>query len=177
MRFATILAFASALGLAAAGHVAAAKPIPAAAPDLKTWFDSKQVLIDRFMAALEQRDNEALEKLRVSETEYISFILPGAVAPGEPLRKWPQDVSGYYYRSLNTRSLYSQQALLDSFGGRPLKLVSADYEEGTKAYANHTAYRQLRLKLQEADGKETTLATGSIVEVKGRYKFMSFVAD
>jgi hypothetical protein len=177
MRHAATILLACLVWMSAATEVVAAKPKPKGLPDLSGWARSRDELIARFLEALQQNDNAELERLKVSEEEYVGFILPGSVAPGQPLRKWPREVSGYFYRDLNTKSMYAQQALLHDFGGRGLKLESVEYEEGTKKYANHVAYRQLRLKLKEPDGSESRLATGSIAEVKGRYKFVSFVAD
>jgi hypothetical protein len=39
-------------------------------------------LVMDFLAALEQRDEEASRRLRFSETEYRHYVVPGNVAPG-----------------------------------------------------------------------------------------------
>ncbi len=51
------------------------------------------------------------------------------------------------------------------------------FENGDTAYAGYTAHRQLRLKVRSSDGTEHELRTGSIAEVAGTYKFISFIRD
>jgi hypothetical protein len=56
-------------------------------------------------------------------------------------------------------------------------MKALDYEDGTKTYASYTARKRLRLSLLDADGSEVQLATGSIAEIDGQYKFISFIRD
>jgi hypothetical protein len=141
-------------------------------------FASADALINEFLRALEKDDPDALRRLRVTETEYREIILPGSVREGQPLRQYRKDVADYAWSSLDTRSWYHEQALLQGYRGRRLTMKSVEYDKGVGRYANHTAYKQLRLTLDEpATGKEVKLGTGSIVEIDGRFKFISFIND
>lgn len=156
------------------GGVVAAEPGGA---KLDGWATSREELITRFLEALRQKDGAALERLRVNEEEYVEIILPGSVPEGQPLRTWPREVSAYFFRDLDTKSRYSQQQLLANFGGHRVRIENVEYEGGVKRYANHVAHRQLRLTLKNESGEEAVLETGSIAEIEGRFKFISFVAD
>jgi hypothetical protein len=145
---------------------------------LSQAFASADALIHEFLRALERDDPDALRRLRVTETEYREIILPGSVREGQRLRQYRKDVADYAWSSLDTRSWYHEQALLQGYRGRRFTVKSAEYDKGVGRYANHTAYKQLRLTLEEPKtGQEVRLATGSIVEIGGRFKFISFIDD
>jgi len=148
-----------------------------AAPTLSGGAKSKEELVSRLVDALSHQDAEKLRALRVNQEEYVGIILPGSVPKGQPLRKWPPDVTGYFFRDMDTKCRYAEQHLLELFGGHDMTVESFEFERGTTQFANYVAYRQLRVKLKDTTSKEADLATGSIAEVNGRYKFISFLAD
>jgi hypothetical protein len=159
--------------------------VPGAAPvsgggstlTLEGGASSKEALIERFLQALREKDRVALRALRLSEAEYREIVLPGHVAVGEPLREYTEDTSKFAWDTLNGKSAYWEIALLNQFGGRTFEITSVDYEEGVDAFATYTAYRQLRLTLQEAAGPRVELRTGSIAEIGGQFKFVSYIRD
>jgi hypothetical protein len=138
---------------------------------------SVEELVSEFLAALAARDRDALHRLRFSETEYREVIYPGAVEVGKPPRKVTQQGSDLAWGLLDTKSAYSEQALLSSHGGRKYRVVEMKFAEGEKDYAGYHAYKQLRLIVQSDDGAEVEIRTGSIGEVDGQYKFFSFIRD
>lgn len=148
-----------------------------AAPRLQDAAPSADALIARFLGALERKDAAALRRLRVTEDEYLKIILPGSVEKGQPLRKWPDEVCRYFWSEINAKSLYSEEYLLGTWGGHTYQIKSVDYDRGTKEYASYTAHRQLRLTVVRDDGEEGVLATGSIAELGGQFKFLSFKRD
>jgi hypothetical protein len=140
---------------------------------------SAATLIDRFLAALAAKDPDALHRLRVTEAEYREILMPGTVPVGQPLKPPPsKELANFAWGTLDEKSAYYEQFLLSQYGGKHLRLQSSAYDKGEQRFANHTAYRQLRLTLvDEATGAEVLLGTGSIVEVAGAYKFASFIRD
>jgi hypothetical protein len=134
-------------------------------------------LLDRFLSALAARDPLALERLRVSEREYLKIIFRGNVEPGARPQHMPADKARFFWAMMNTKSAYSAQYLLNEFGGQRYRVKQVAYAKGTKKYAGFTAYEQLRLTLEDEGGQERELRTGSIAEVDGSFKFVSFVRD
>jgi hypothetical protein len=134
-------------------------------------------LVRRLLAALGANDREALHRLRVTDREYIDVILAGNVKPGEPLRQWPENVNRFFWNMLNDKSAAYEVHLLQTHGGRRYALESITWDKGTQQYAIYTAYKQIRLDLEGDDGKPAHLETGSIAEVNGQFKFVSFVRD
>ena len=138
---------------------------------------SKDTLIDRLLRALEANDPDALHRLAVTESEYRTIFLPGNVPPGKPLKKMRPDAADFAWGLLATKSFYYEKGLLQQFGGKKLTAVSEHYDKGEKEYATYRAYKQLRLAVRTDTGALQEIATGSIVEVDGQWKFMSFIRD
>jgi hypothetical protein len=128
---------------------------------------SKAELVAHLLDALERNDADTLRRLRLTESEYKGIILPG---------HYPSEVSDFAWQTLNTKSLYYERYLLTEFGGRHYELQDVRFERGTADHAGYSAHKQLRLSLTH-EGSPVELATGSIVEVRGRYKFASFIRD
>jgi hypothetical protein len=137
---------------------------------------SKEELAQRLLKALERRDLEALRRLRVTEFEYKDVIMAGTVPAGESLRVLRPDVADYAWKTLNTKSLYYERYLLHELGGKHYELQDMKFAKGVTDYATYRAYRQLRLAVT-SDGSQAEVATGSIAEVQGQYKFISFIRD
>jgi len=144
---------------------------------LKGGASSTDDLIERLLVSLKNNDAAALRGLRVTQDEYLRVILPGSVKPGEPVRHWPDDASQYFWGQLDAKSIYSEEALLQLFGGHTYRVKAVRWDKGTQQYATYQAYKQLRLDLVGEDGQEAHLETGSIAEVDGRFKFISFRRD
>jgi hypothetical protein len=146
-------------------------------PALENASPSVEALIDRFLDALARKDRAALRGLRVTESEYRTLIMPGAVPPGSPLRHYPDEVSEYFWSVMNTKSAHYESYLINTVGGRHLTAKGFTWAKGTEDYATHSAFKQLRLTVEDGDGKEEEVKTGSIVRVGDQYKFMSFIRD
>jgi hypothetical protein len=134
-------------------------------------------LLSKFLAALAAQDRDALQRLRFTEDEYREVILPGSTEVGKPFKQVTPRTSDLAWELLNTKNVYSEQFLLTSFGGHGFTVVSMKFAKGEQAYAGYHAYKQLRLAVQADDGREIEIRTGSIGEVDGQYKFISYIRD
>jgi len=167
----------AALAAAALAAVALSRPADATSQRFSGGAESKQALVRAFLDALERNDAKALHALRVDEQEYLGIILPGSVPPGQPLRKWPADSSRYFWSELDAKCLYLEEDLLQKWRGHKWTVKEMTFERGQQDYASYRAWKQTRLTLVGEDGKEAKLETGSIAEVGGRYKFISYKRD
>ena len=174
-RISAVVALAAALvpGAAYAGH----QPPAAATPHLENTAPSIDVLIGRFLGALTAKDRKALQRLRVNEREYIDIIMPGSIEPGKERRTFPEDKAQYFWGVLNEKSVYSETALLNGYGGRKYKVQTFTWAKGVKQFDGYTGYGQLRLIVKDAKGDSHEIQTGSVAEIGGRYKFISYVRD
>ena len=145
----SILIGAAAVLLGISGQTAAASTKLGPAPLPKgARFDSNSAasvneLVERLITALQAKDAAALHRLRVNEKEYLEIIVPGNVEPGQPPQHLTPPTGRYFWETLNGKSAYMGQFLLNEFGGRSYKVRDVTYEKGTKKYAWFTGYRQL----------------------------------
>lgn len=138
---------------------------------------SQQELVDRLLQALKDEDGNALRRLRVTKSEYLDIVVAGYVEPGQPKRRLAVSWQKFAWANLVTRSEQYELQMLQQFGGRALTVTSMSFEQGEKQYAGYRAYRQLRLDVVDATGTEGQLRTGSVAEVDGKFKFISFIRD
>lgn len=165
------------LALRGGSSVTRSTEVVAGAPPrgLANGAPSLDVLVNRFLVALSSGDHDALDEMRVSEAEYRGLIVPGSVAPGEPPQVLSKEASLYFWQDLNARSTYTRNELLRRFGGKSLALVDFHFDKGTRRFANHVAHRRLVVTARDEHGEDVEIRTGSIVDVDGGFKFVSFV--
>ena len=157
--------------------IAAADTGPPATLHLQNAEPSIDSLLAKLKQALETKDRKLLHSLRVTEDEYRNVIMPGSVPEGQPRAQYSEQASQYFWSILNLKSVYSEANLLDEYGGKPIKLTAVDYHKGVQHYRDYTAYKQLHITVEDDTGKKDTMKIGSIAEVGGAYKFISFVRD
>ncbi len=138
---------------------------------------SVDALIDRFLDALQRKDVAALRRLRVTESEYRTFFLPGSVEPGKPPRVYDDDYSKYAWDMINTNSTYAANQIIANYGGHTLKVKERKFLKGEQAYAWYRAFKVLDLALEDEVGQERELTLGSIADVDGQFKFMGLLGN
>jgi hypothetical protein len=139
--------------------------------------DSVEDLIGRFLKALERRDREALNEIRVSKAEYLRIILPGHVPPGQPLKRYSSTMRRWAWSNLDTKSNFYESFFLNTLGGKQFTLERFEYREGTQEFARYKGHKQLELTVRDSSGEEHEVRTGSVVEMDGKYKFVSYIRD
>lgn len=160
-------------------HTATA-PIRLERPAKYTLVDaapSIEVLLQRVLDALAASDAKALRRLRVTETEYREFIIPGSAKQGEPPQVLGARDSQFYWQMMNTKSAYKEAAVMKGFGGHRYKLKGVEYVKGHRQFAWFDAYATTVLTLENEDGQEGELVLGSIAHVDGQYKFVGLNGD
>ena len=164
------IAIVSLTGVLLAPPVLATRRLRAASPSVDDT-------INRFLSALQYKDKHALRQLRVTEDEYKEVIIPGNVDPGMPPQEFPEQLSNYAWGIINGKSIYVEANLLAEHGGHRYVVKDVLYRKGIKRYAGFKAYKQLVLTVADEKGAVTKISTGTIVDVDGQYKFVSFVRD
>lgn len=138
---------------------------------------SIEVLVSRVLGALQHNDVQALQRLRVTEQEYRSFVLPGAVEVGQPPQALDEPSSQFAWDMLNTKSLYAGQAIMTNFGGRHYALKDVQYAKGQRRYAWYDTYNTTVLTLEDDAGGVRELTLGSIAHIDGQYKFVGLLGN
>jgi hypothetical protein len=156
-------------------HVA--RPEPRPHPPLSGGASSVDELLGKFVAARAAHDRDALEALRVDELEYRKIIMPGSAEPGRAPQKLSPAADEYFWQSLNGKSTYHRQGLLHAYGGRRYEIRDVQWQKGIKDHLWFRCYDRLELTVVDDGGAEHVIATGSVAEVDGRFKFISFIRD
>lgn len=165
------------------GHESAAEAgLGAAAKSARASFakggaPSVDVLMDRFVRALSDKDSDALGTLLVNREEYVDLIVPGTVPVGRSPRNVSEQPKEFYWKMLSTKDRYFRESLLNQFGGRPYRSYSLKFTQPAKEYAWYKAYGRVKLDLRGEDDTVYSLSTGWVAEVDGKYKFIGYEAD
>jgi hypothetical protein len=134
-------------------------------------------LLKRVLDALAASDVQALHRLRVTEQEYRTFVLPGAVEQGQPPQVLDEQYSQFAWDMLNTKSLYAGQAIVTNFGGRHYTLKNVQFAKGQHQYAWYATYNTTVLTLEDDAGGMRELTLGSIADVDGHFKFVGLLGN
>jgi hypothetical protein len=137
---------------------------------------SADALVERFLVALAAGDRNAIESLRVDENEYRRLIMPGSVKPGQKPQLMPDKKSEYFWRDANTKSVYTLAGIVADYGGKSYRLKTIERGR-TERFAWYTAHRDPILHLEAEDGRPVRLQLGSIAELNGGFKFISYYSD
>ena len=138
---------------------------------------SIDALVGRVLDAVAKNDADALHRLRVTEDEYRTFIIPGSVKPGEAPQVLKQDESEHAWAWINTNSIYAVQNIIKNYGGHTYRLKKTEFAKGERQYAWYKAYKVVDLTLEDETGKEGQLVLGSIADVDGQFKFIGLLGD
>ncbi len=136
-----------------------------------------EALIARLLHALKARDAEALERLRITESEYISFFLPGAAKPGQKPKVYPDEVNEFAWGMMDTKSRYMAAALLGRFGGHEWTVHEIEYAKARYPTLWYEVWPNPELLVEDEEGRRDMIELGSIVQVDDQFKFMSFSSD
>jgi hypothetical protein len=128
-------------------------------------------LCEEVLRALKARDRQALQALRITESEYKQYLFPEFPAT----RAGTDKNVDFHWDYLNVRSFRGIQNALDEFGGLDLELLDIITETVDK-YPTYNLLMKVRLKVRrKPDGQEGEIRVfGSIVELDGQYKLLGF---
>jgi hypothetical protein len=127
----------------------------------------KQVL-----EAVYNNDRERLKAMAITAEEYERYIWPQS--PISKIKQW-QEHYDFVWKQHSSRSGHSLSQVLSRYGGRQYTLVRVRFKDDTTDHTIYKAHRDARLIVKNPDGKEVELNLfGSIVEMDGQFKIMSF---
>jgi len=178
--------FLAALAVSGAAISSAGSDAHAAVADTEPPFElaggapSIDALMDAFLEAVEKRDKEALNALRLTKDEYQGIIVPGRVPPGSPPRQVSPVVDKYFWETMDFKSGHYLDLLVERHGGKKLERREIRFTKTAdepQRYDWYRAWGETRQATVDSDGAEVLVSTGWIAEVGGIYKFISFQWD
>jgi hypothetical protein len=134
-------------------------------------FRSPEEIANRFLSALEKKDEAAIWDLRITEAEYNNTLWP----PYEKIGGGPPDFSWSLNYTDSRKSI--NRALID-YGGRKLQLVKVYFNKGqdkNNVPAPFVVWRDFRIVVKNEQGEEEELKyINTVVEMNGCYKVCVF---
>ncbi len=121
--------------------------------------------------ALNRKDIEHLNRLRVQREEFLGWIWPEFPA-SRPPSNFPSDLA---WSNMNKKCNIGMKKWIDRYGGQTLKFVNIRFDRPQETYKGFQLLRGTVLTLQNAEGKKQELKIlGSIVVKDNRYKLLSY---
>lgn len=137
-------------------------------------FESPAAAAAAVVAALADKNGEALRGLALSDHEFRTVVWP-ELPSSRPEVNLPVE---YAWGTLHQTSLASLGAILGAHGGRRYAVLRVEFAGPTTQYSSFAVHRDARVIVRSADGAEHRLALfGSILERNGRFKIFSYVTD
>ena len=144
-------------------------------PNRRGWVTQPQHSADQIgrtvVDALNNKDIEQLNGLRVQREEFLDWIWPEFPA-SRPPSNFPSDLA---WSNMNKKCNIGMKKWIDRYGGQTLKFVNIRFDRPQETYKGFQLLRGTVLTLQNAGGKKQELKIlGSIVVKDNRYKLLSY---
>lgn len=136
--------------------------------------ESPQALSRAVLAAIEQRDADALRMLALNKADFIEHVWP-ELPSARPERNL---TAVWVWGDLNQKSNIMLRETLAEHSGRKYTLISVRFLGATTQHMSYRVHRESELSVRDASGTERNLRVfGSVIEKDGRYKVFSYVVD
>jgi hypothetical protein len=136
---------------------------------LEAGAESPEMLVRLFVRALERKDTVALARLAISRAEFAWFYYPDA-----PESRPPYDLNpALHWFMLEGASRKGMLRALRDLGGRPFRLAGWSCEPPRQLGRNRLWDRCVVRRVGSAGDTVAESLFGSILEHRGRYKFVS----
>ena len=137
----------------------------------KESLDSPDQLGLAVVDALNRKDIEQLNRLRVQRQEYFEWIWPTFPASRPPIN-FPGE---FAWTNLNRKCNIGMRKWIDHYGGQNLQFVSIRFDQPQENYDGFHLLRGTVLVLQNAAGETRELKIlGSVIVKNGKYKLLSY---
>ena len=121
--------------------------------------------------ALNNKDIEHLNRLRVQREAYLNWIWP-AFPASQPPNNFPGD---FAWSNLNKKCNIGMKKWIARYGGQNLEFVAIRFDKPTETYEGFQLLRGTVLMLKNAAGEKGELKIlGSVVMKDDRYKLLSY---
>ena len=135
---------------------------------------SREALVRRFIRSVAAADTNDLRKMVVKGREFVDIYYPGSPYASGP---YHQPV-GFAWRMIQDPSVAGFTKLIRRLGGQPLAFVRERCEPNVLHEGRVDRYTGCIVGIVDEQGDSVTKRLfGSIVEYRGRYKFLSYNND
>jgi hypothetical protein len=136
---------------------------------------SPRALVDAALAAFSARDTATLAALLITRDEYMRVIYPELGAHFASARDTRRQTMEFLWENQSMNARQGLRKALRELGGKTLTTSYIEFTEGSKAFPSYTIHEGTEVTVFMPDGSTATVhALGSIVEMGGRYKLLSY---
>lgn len=131
---------------------------------------SRNALVRRWAAALEQRDSVALASMLINPAEFITFYYPESGYTRPPYRQKP----GLRWFLMSNSSSRGLASVWRRYAGTPLPLTGHRCRADPEIVGNSRVWSECRVRLQRGNGTTEVRLFGAIIERDGWFKFLAY---
>ena len=132
----------------------------------------RETLARRYLAAVSRRDTAALRGMLVTRAEFAWLVFPDHLYSRPPYELDPD----IFWLQLREETGKGATRVLQRYGGVPLTYAGMECQRDTVQIVSgpDTVWNKCRLSYRTADSTLTRGLFGSIVQRRGRFKFLSY---
>jgi hypothetical protein len=132
---------------------------------------SRDALVAQFAAAVSERDSVALRSFAISPREFIDLVYPSSPYTKPPYRQSPS----LLWSQIQLPSGSGLGRLLDRLGGRPLRVEALSCPGAPEQQGDNRLHANCTVRFASGDAPlRDGRLFGTILERRGRFKFVSF---
>jgi len=134
---------------------------------------SAEALAQKVLESLAYKDDQSLKDLVVTKEEFCSYVWPEL-----PSSTIPNLTCDWVWDSFAPSDVAGRQQTLANHGGKHYSLIGIRFARGTTAYKGFKVHEDTRVVVRDTSGQERELKLfGSILELDGQFKLLSFIVD
>lgn len=136
---------------------------------------SIDALVKSAIDAYAAGDTVALQRLLITAEEFDRYLYPEFGQHYPAARDTSVQAREFVRENHMRAAAKGLRKSLKELGGRRMELISVGFRDGAKRFSTYTIHEGTEVKVWLEDGSEGDLpALGSIVEMDGRYKLLSY---
>jgi hypothetical protein len=142
---------------------------------LAIGWESPESIVGRALEAFASHDTTRLEELLITREEFEQIIYPELGEHYPAARDKRPEARAFIWENQSASSRKALRKAMAELSGRRLSLVSLTLPRGGTRYSSYTIFEEPQVSVQLDDGTTAEMtALGSIVEIDGSYKLLSY---
>lgn len=136
---------------------------------------SIDALIKEALNAYAGNDTATLQRILITQKEFDTYLYSEFGKHYPAARDTSTQVREFIWNNHTLSAAKAMRKSLRELGGQEMELVSVNFRDGIKDFGSYKIHEGTNVKVRLKDGDEADMvALGSIVEMNGRYKLLSY---
>lgn len=136
---------------------------------------SVDALVKEALNAYAGSDTATLERMLITQQEFDNYLYPEFGRHYPAARDTGRQVREFIWNNHMLSAAKAMRKSLRELGGQRMELISVNFKDGVKDFGSYKIHEGTEVKVRLNDGDDAEMmALGSIVEMNGRYKLLSY---